>query len=117
MYLYYSTKSEGKTMKRIVSFIVALLMLSATGLSFFASAGDLPTIPLTTKKTRMAGDANEDKTVTVLDVIVVARSLAGGWDVVINEENADVNGDHRVDLKDVVLLRRYLAQGWDVTLI
>lgn len=104
-------------MKRIVCCVVAILMLSGTGLSFFASASDLPPIPLTTKKVRVAGDANKDGQVTIGDVIVISRSLAGGWGVTIDESNADVNGDRRVDLKDAVLLRRYLAQGWNVTLV
>lgn len=44
------------------------------------------------------------------------RKYYAGWDVVINEKNADVNGDGTVDLKDVVILRRYIAGGWNIEL-
>ena len=79
-------------------------------------AGDLPPVPLTTKKTRVAGDANQDNKVNLHDVVAIERNLAGGWGVSIDTSNADVNGDKTVDLKDVVLLRRYIAGGWGVTL-
>ena len=102
-------------MKRVLCVLLVLLTLAPFGL--IARAGDLPPIPLTTKKTRIAGDANGDKSVNLLDVTAVSRSLAGGWNVTIDEDNADVNGDKHVDLKDVVLLRRYLAGGWGVTLV
>ena len=96
---------------------VILVMLTLLPFGLIAHAGDLPTVPLTTKKTRIPGDANGDKSVNLLDVTAISRHLAGGWDVTIDEENADVIGDKRVDLKDTVLLRRSLAGGWDVTLI
>ena len=79
-------------------------------------AGDLPPVPLTTKKTRVAGDANMDNKINLHDVVAIERNLAGGWGVSIDTSNADVNGDKTVDLKDVVLLRRYIAGGWGVTL-
>ena len=94
--------------------LAALMMLAVC--SPLALAGDLPPIPLTTKKTRVAGDANADKKVTLEDAVAISRHLAGGWDVSINTDNADVNADKKVDLKDVVLILRYLADGWEVTL-
>ena len=102
-------------MKRIVSVLCAFLVLSVFCLLLCAHAGDMPTIPLT--PTRVAGDANGDGTIGLLDVTVLSRHIAGGWNVKIYEKNADVNGDNTVDLKDVVLLRRYLAGGWGVTLV
>ncbi len=102
-------------MKKTISVIIVLLMLLPFGL--VAHAGDLPPVPLTTKKARIAGDANEDNQVDLKDPVVISRYLAGGWGVSINEKNADVNGDGSVDLRDAVILRRYLAGGWGVTLV
>lgn len=103
-------------MKRTVSVILVTLLLLATPFGLFARAGDLPPIALTTKRPRMAGDANIDGTVDLRDTVAVARFLAGGWNVTIDESNADVNGDKTVNLKDVVILRRYLANWSNVTL-
>lgn len=106
-------------MKRRNYRLTALLLAACIGLTVcspFALAGDLPPIPLTTKKTRVAGDANADKKVTLEDAVAISRRLAGGWNVEINTDNADVNADKKVDLKDVVLILRYLADGWEVTL-
>ncbi len=62
------------------------------------------------------GDASEDGSVDLKDVTVITRWLAGGWDVTINETNADVNHDGEINLKDAVLIRRFLAGGWGVVL-
>ncbi len=62
------------------------------------------------------GDVNDDGKVDAKDVTTLRRSLAGGWNVTINEEKADVSADGKVDAKDVTVLRRYLAGGWGVTL-
>ena len=62
----------------------------------------------------LPGDVNGDGQVDLIDVILLARYLAG-WDVVIDEVAADVYRDGELNLKDVVILRRFLA-GWDVTL-
>lgn len=65
---------------------------------------------------RFPGDADEDGEVTLQDVAVITRWLAGGWNVTINETNSDVNRDEEINLKDVVLIRRFLAGGWNVVL-
>ena len=65
---------------------------------------------------RTPGDANDDGIVDLVDVILIRRYLAGGWDVDINTDNADVDGDEEVTLLDVILIRRYLAGGFDVIL-
>ena len=104
-------------MKRCKAWIVLLLVLvSGIGMSSVAHAGEMPTIPLTTKHSRIAGDANKDGAVDLRDVVMVRRYLTGGWNVTIDTSAADVNADKIVDLKDVVLMRRYLAGGWGVTL-
>ena len=66
---------------------------------------------------RLAGDANNDGSVSLKDVVQIRRWLVGGWNIVINEANADVDGNNKVDLKDVVLIRRHLTDDWDVTLL
>lgn len=63
------------------------------------------------------GDVNGDKNVNMMDVILVRRFLAGGYDVTINENAADVNGDTSINMLDVIIFRRYLAGGWDVELL
>lgn len=50
------------------------------------------------------------------DVTMLRRQLAGGWNVIINEEKADINQDGEINAKDVTMLRRYLAGGWGVVL-
>lgn len=62
------------------------------------------------------GDADEDGEITLQDVAMIARWLAGGWNVTIDEANSDVNHDGVINLKDAVLIRRYLAGGWGVVL-
>ena len=101
-------------MKKAV--LIGFVFLSMLPLGFAVRAGDLPPVPLTTAKVRLAGDANSDGSVDLRDAAVITRHLAGGWNVTIDTSNADVNGDKIVDLKDVALVRRYLAGGWNVTL-
>lgn len=64
---------------------------------------------------KLPGDANEDGSVDLKDVVLMRQALAG-WDVTVTDRNVDVNGDGVFNLKDVTVLRRYLADGWDVTL-
>ena len=66
--------------------------------------------------TRLPGDANGDGLIDLKDTTVLARFLAGGWNVTIDESAADVDGDGQVTLRDVVRMRRFLA-NWDVTLL
>jgi hypothetical protein len=65
---------------------------------------------------RIPGDVNGDGSVNLKDVTLIRRSIAGGWNITMDESAADVNGDHAVNLKDVTLIRRYIAGGWNVTL-
>ncbi|MCR5484146.1 MAG: InlB B-repeat-containing protein [Clostridiales bacterium] len=65
----------------------------------------------------IAGDADGDSEITLRDVVVIQRSLAGGFDTDETcPANMDVNADGVTNLKDVVLVRRYLAGGWNVEL-
>ncbi|MBE6741410.1 MAG: hypothetical protein E7570_03815 [Ruminococcaceae bacterium] len=62
------------------------------------------------------GDANGDMNVNIMDVILIRRFIAGGYDVTINENAANVNGDTRINMTDVIYIRRFIAGGWDVEL-
>ena len=64
----------------------------------------------------MDGDADGNGSVDMKDVVLLTRTLAGGWNSRVCTANMDVNGDGLINLKDVTLMRRYLAGGWDVTL-
>lgn len=66
---------------------------------------------------RIPGDANRDGSVSLKDVVLIRRVIAGGWNAEnYSETAADVNGDGTVNLKDVVIIRRYIAGGWNVTM-
>ena len=58
----------------------------------------------------MYGDVNDDGTVDVADVIALRRYLAGGYDIVINEELADINRDGFITIVDVIEIRRYILE-------
>ncbi|MBR6338140.1 MAG: leucine-rich repeat protein [Ruminococcus sp.] len=64
---------------------------------------------------RIPGDANDDKQVNIMDVLVIRQHLAG-WNVSINLSNANVNGDNNVNIQDVLVIRQNLA-GWNVPLV
>jgi len=63
------------------------------------------------------GDVNGDGLVNALDVNLVRRHIAGGYDVEINTLAADVNADGYVTAKDVTNLRKYIAGGYGVELL
>ncbi len=66
-------------------------------------------------KNRLPGDVNGDGKVNIFDVTRLERYLAG-FNVEINENNANINGDGKVNLFDLTRLKRYLA-GFDVELV
>ena len=104
-------------MKKAVQICILIVLLLSFGATLCVYAGKLPLVSRTSRDARTAGDADRDGSVTLRDAVVIARYLADGWDVSIDENAADVNADKAVDLKDAVLLRRYLAGGWDVVLV
>ena len=55
------------------------------------------------------GDANSDGSVDMKDVIRVIRSVSG-WDVKIDESQADVNSDGYVNMKDIIQTIRTLGE-------
>ena len=56
------------------------------------------------------GDANNDGSVNLKDVLLLRRTVAGAvYDGELDPVLADVNGDKKVDMKDVLYLRRFLA--------
>ncbi|MBR6338081.1 MAG: dockerin type I repeat-containing protein, partial [Ruminococcus sp.] len=81
--------------------------------AFKTQTKDVTDIPKVTG--RIPGDANDDKQVNIMDVLVIRQHLAG-WNVSINLSNANVNGDKTVNIQDVLLIRQNLA-GWNVALV
>ena len=65
--------------------------------------------PTETGVARLLGDANADGTVTMEDVLVMRKFLAG-IEVSMDAVAADVNGDGVVNMKDVLIIRKYLAK-------
>lgn len=64
---------------------------------------------------RLAGDANDDGEVTTRDAALIMQWIAG-FDVTINEANANCNGDDEVTTRDAALIMQWIA-GFDVELI
>ncbi|MBQ7542082.1 MAG: hypothetical protein IJT44_07315 [Clostridia bacterium] len=97
--------------------------VSLTAGSNAAIDKDLQRVPLTvTGETLsvilcLSGDCDGDGSVTLKDAIYLARYIAGGWNVIVDEYNADVNKDGSIDNVDLILLKRYLTGGWGVVLI
>ena len=58
---------------------------------------------------RLMGDVNDDGVVNALDVVMLRRYIAGGYDVVINSEQSDMNGDGQITVADIIALRRYIV--------
>ena len=63
---------------------------------------------------RIPGNVNENGSFEPLDALRMLKWLAG-WDVTINESNADVNGNGSADPLDGLRMLKALA-GWDVVL-
>ena len=60
------------------------------------------------------GDADGDGEITAMDAALLDQYITG-WDVTLNEKNADVDGDGEITAMDAALLDQYIT-GWDVTL-
>ena len=54
------------------------------------------------------GDVDYDAEVTMKDVLVLRKKIAG-YTVVIDENAADVNVDGSIDMKDVLLIRKFVG--------
>ncbi len=65
---------------------------------------------------RVPGDVNGDGDLTLVDLALVKRKLAG-WTITTTfiEANASVDGNDTITLVDAAMIARKLA-GWDVTL-
>lgn len=96
-----------------------------SGLSSFPSEGtyevvifsvpfaDCTTTPITLKcekKQLMPGDVDRSGTVTVADVLIIKRAIAGLLELTPEQRAAaDVNGDGRVNAGDILLIKRHIA--------
>lgn len=65
-------------------------------------SSDVSTLPA------IIGDANEDGSVDMKDILSIRKNLAG-LDVHIDMDLSDVNFDGLVDMKDILQLRKFLA--------
>ena len=63
----------------------------------------------------LPGDANDDGSVTVDDVLLIQQHIAG-WKVNINTINANVTADNDITIEDALLIQQKIA-GWNVTLL
>ena len=64
----------------------------------------------------LPGDLNEDGIVSVKDVVLLLRYLAGGYGVTVRNAVADVDKNNEINIKDAVLIQRYIAGGYGVVL-
>lgn len=55
------------------------------------------------------GDLNLDGKVNAVDISLLRKYLAGGYNILINRTAADYDGNGTVNMKDVSLLKRYIA--------
>ena len=62
------------------------------------------------------GDADGNGAVNTTDVILVRRYIAGGYNVMMDDNAADVDGNGVINTTDVILMRRYIAGGYGVVL-
>lgn len=99
--------------KRVVSVIISIAVCAAVvcaaAISASAERGYYHT-----ESGAIYGDINSDKSVDLLDLLLLRKHLAK-WSVKIDDSAADVTGDGSVNLLDLLLLRKYLAR-WDVML-
>ncbi len=86
-------------MKRIISVFLASLMLVLAATPLAAQAVCI---------TDGAGDANGDGLVSLSDVTLMLKKIAG-HDVTIDGDRADVNRDGKLTLSDVTLMLKYIA--------
>ncbi len=63
----------------------------------------------------LPGDANDDGSITVDDVLLIQQHIAG-WKVNINTINANVTADNDITIEDALLIQQKIA-GWNVTLL
>ena len=103
-------KTKQNIFRQTLSVLLAVVILIGTVPAnvFAAEAKNNDYIP---------GDVNGDELVNALDVNLVRRHIAGGYDVEINTLAADVNADGYVTSKDVTNLRKFIAGGYGVVLL
>ena len=93
---------------------------TSIGLKEATAADDTKEYNLTVNKgtisysSRLPGDVNDDKKVSLVDLVRLCKYLAG-YDVEIHALNSDVTADGKVSLVDLVRLCKYLA-GYNVVL-
>ena len=67
-------------------------------------------------KIAVKGDVNDDGRINSLDIIILRRAIAGGYDIRLEDyqtKAADVNEDGKINTLDIIHLRRAIAGGYD----
>lgn len=95
----------------VILSVVLIVMLTVSGNVF--ALDKYVDIDMVEKVT--AGDLNNDGSLNLKDLVLLARYVADCPIFYINEDAADVNGDEITDFSDVVHLAQHLA-GWKVEL-
>ncbi len=98
--------------KRIVSVILAVMLLLGTPF------GEVFTVRVNAAQTGsvadtgIAGDVTGDTIVNIMDVLRLAKYVAG-WEIEVNSAAIDTTGDGLINIMDVLRLAKYVA-GWEV---
>lgn len=85
-----------KTIRSFLLFLLCALIVAVSALSVSAAGGYI------------RGDADGDGAVTVIDVALIQRNIAGIPASTFDERAADVNDDG-IDIVDAARIQRYLA--------
>ena len=111
-----------KNIKRISLFLV-LTIAFVSLFAFSAGAEEIAVnsearegiiwLSANTKKTSAElGDVNGDGQLNVLDITLIRRYVAGGYDVTVDSDVADINKDGNINVLDITLIRRHIAGGY-----
>ena len=94
--------------KRIVSLLLAAVILLTMILTVTAFAVELPTVPLPSAQ---KGDVNGDGSINARDVVAIMRYLVGVNDDVFLKGCADYNSDGTINARDVLLIMMAIVNG------
>jgi len=91
-------------MKKIISALLCLMMISATVISSAALIGNGHKYNMVVENTFTLGDANDDGSVNAIDALEIKKSCASLAEV--NQDGSDINCDGAVNAKDLLLLKK-----------
>jgi hypothetical protein len=109
---------------KTISIFLAITTLFVSLFTFTANAQDIVAdsigdevatwvnISESVKKAATLGDVNGDGQLNVLDITLIRRYIAGGYDVTVDSDVADINKDGNINVLDITLIRRHIAGGY-----